>query len=107
LGSTTRTSSSSSRSTSERVECEVRLHGGASKAAGGVERAVVEVRGRTLGDLLDEVKRRWPGVGDFIDGSRSGSMFVVLNGRALECIDRSMGISSGDVVAIMPFVAGG
>jgi molybdopterin converting factor small subunit len=88
------------------TEIEVRFYGGVAVAA-GVERARVVFEGSTLGELLSEIKRRWPGAGDFIDGPRSGSAVLVLNGTALEAPDPSTKLKPGDALSIMPFVAGG
>lgn len=88
------------------TEVEVRFYGGVSQAA-GTESACVQFIGSTLGDLLEEVKKRWPGVSEFIDGPKSGSAVLVLNGNALEVPDLSKRLKPGDVLSIMPFVAGG
>lgn len=88
------------------IEVEVKFYGGVAQAA-GAESARVQFKGSTLGDLLEEVKKRWPGASEFIDGPKSGSAVIVLNAMALEAPDMSKRLKPGDVLSIMPFVAGG
>jgi len=89
------------------IECEVRFYGGINTAAGGTERAKIAIKGATLGELLDEIKKRWPPVADYIDGSKSDSAILVLNEKALETPDITLKLKSGDILSIMPFVVGG
>jgi len=50
---------------------------------------------------------KWPGTRDFIEGSKSATMVLALNDKALEPPDPAMKISDGDKLAIMPMVHGG
>ena len=88
------------------MECEVRFYGGAARET-GVERALVSFEGATLGDLLAELSRRWPGLKESLNGRGGGSLVLVLNGRALEPPEPTLRLKSGDVLSVMPFVAGG
>jgi molybdopterin converting factor small subunit len=63
--------------------------------------------GDTLGELLNEVRRRRPQVGELLDGPGKGSAVIILNGKALEPPDPGTKLKTGDALSIMPFVAGG
>lgn len=89
------------------IECEVRFYGAVTVAAGGTDHAKINLSGTTLGDLLEAIKKRWPGVGEYIDGPRSDSAILVLNEKALEPPDMALKLKSGDILSIMPFVVGG
>ncbi|MGQ9582923.1 MAG: MoaD/ThiS family protein [Thermoplasmatota archaeon] len=86
------------------TECEVRLYGGIAREA-GVERAMVSLEGDTLGELLAELGRRFPSLAPLLESG--GPLVLVLNGRAVEPPEASLKLKSGDVLSIMPFVAGG
>ena len=88
------------------TDIEVRFYGGFAVAA-GTESASVRFNGDTLGALLAEMRRRWPKVGELLDGPGKGSAVLVLNGLALEPLDLAIKLKAGDALAIMPFVAGG
>ena len=88
------------------MEIEVRFYGGFAVAA-GTEMAIVAFDCETLGALLAEVRRRWPAVGELLDGPGKGSAVLVLNGGALEVPDPATKLKPGDALSIMPFVAGG
>jgi len=88
------------------MEIDIRFYGGFAVAA-GVESIKVGFDGGTLGELLDEIRRRWPGVAELLDGPTKGSAVLVLNGRALEPPDPCTKLKTGDALSIMPFVAGG
>jgi molybdopterin converting factor small subunit len=88
------------------TEIEVRFYGGFARAA-GAESAIVRFGGDTLGELLAEIRKRWPDVAELLDGPGKGTAVLVLNGMALEQAKPDTPIKRGDVVSIMPFVAGG
>ncbi|MBM4248479.1 MAG: MoaD/ThiS family protein [Euryarchaeota archaeon] len=88
------------------MEIEVRFYGGFAVAA-GTESARVVFGGASLGALLEEVRRRWKRVAELLDGPGKGSAVLVLNGGALEGPDPDTPLAEGDVLSIMPFVAGG
>jgi len=88
------------------TEVEVRFYGGFAAAA-GTEMARVRFSGATLGELLAEVCSRWPKVAKLLEGPGKGSAVLVLNGKALEPVDPSLKLKMGEVLSIMPFVAGG
>ena len=88
------------------TEVVVKFYGGFAVAA-GTEGEHVKFEGETLGALLAEVRRRWPKVGELLDGPDNGSAVLVLNEKALEPPEPGTRLSTGDVVSIMPFVAGG
>jgi len=88
------------------MEIDLRLYGGFAVAA-GTERARLEFKGDTLEDALVEMRRRWPRIGELLDGPGEGSAIFVLNGKALEPPDMRKKLNTGDVLSIMPFVAGG
>jgi molybdopterin converting factor small subunit len=88
------------------MEIELRFYGGFAVAA-GAESARVTLNGDTLGALLAEVRRRWPKVAELLDGPAKGAAVLVLNGGALEEPDPAAKLKAGDVLSIMPFVAGG
>ena len=73
--------------------------------------ASVEAEGETLGDLLSDLVTRYPGLeGQLVgeDGSIPKFVNVYLHDediRYLEALDTK--ISDGDVVSILPAVAGG
>ncbi len=87
------------------TECEIRVYGGAAREA-GVETLRVSFEGDTLGELLEELKRRLPVLAPLLE-SGGGPLVLVLNGRALEPPEPSLKLKSGDVLSILPFVAGG
>ena len=88
------------------MDIEIKFYGGFAIAA-GTESARVKFEGETLGALLAEVRRRWPKVGELLDGAGEGTAVLVLNGKALEPPEPGTRLSDGDVISIMPFVAGG
>jgi molybdopterin converting factor small subunit len=88
------------------MNIELRFYGGFALAA-GAENLRVSFDGDTLGELLDEIRRRWPRVGELLDGPLKGSAVLVLNGKALEPPDPGTKLKTGDALSIMPFVAGG
>ncbi len=88
------------------MEIELRFYGGFAIAAGG-ESVHLEFERGTLGELIVEMRRRWPRFGELLDGPAKGSAVFVLNGKALEPPDPHTKLKTGDVLSIMPFVAGG
>ena len=88
------------------MEIAVRFYGGFAVAA-GTEGARVRFEGNSLGELLSEIRSRWPGVGELLDGPGKGTSVLVLNGNALEPADPAAILKNGDSLSIMPFVAGG
>lgn len=88
------------------VECEVRFYGGIARDT-GTERVLVSITGGTLGELLTELGRRWPVLRERLSDPAAGFLVFVLNGRALEPPEPTLRLKSGDVLSIMPFVAGG
>ena len=88
------------------MEIELRLYGGFAQAA-GTEVARVRFDGDTLGALISEMRRRWPKVGELLDGPGKGAAVLVLNGDSLETFEPNARLKNGDVLSIMPFVAGG
>lgn len=88
------------------MKIELRFYGGFAVAA-GTEMARVDFPGDTLGQLLAVVRSRWPKVGELLDGPGRGAAVLVLNGGALEPPDPSTRLNNGDMLSIMPFVAGG
>ena len=88
------------------MRIELRFYGGFAVAA-GTEMAEVDLPGETLGELLAEIRSRWPEVGELLDGPGRGAAVLVLNGGALEEPDLKTRLNEGDLLSIMPFVAGG
>ncbi len=88
------------------MEIELRFYGGFAVAA-GTESARVGFDGETLGALLAELRRRWPALGELLDGPGKGAAVLVLNGGALEEPAPAIKLKDGDSLSIMPFVAGG
>jgi len=88
------------------MEIVLRFYGGFAVAA-GTEGASVRFGGDTLGELLVEIRSRWPKVGELLDGPGKGAAVLVLNGKALEPVESLLRLKEGDVLAMMPFVAGG
>jgi len=88
------------------MNIDLRFYGGFAVSA-GAESMRVSFEGDTLGELLDEVRRRWPRVGELLDGPGKGSAVIILNGKALEPPDPCTKLKTGDALSIMPFVAGG
>jgi molybdopterin converting factor small subunit len=88
------------------MEMEIRFYGGFAVAA-MTEHARVAFDGDTLGALLAEIRRRWPAVAALLEGPGKGTAVLVLNGGALEPPDPSTRLNNGDMLSIMPFVAGG
>lgn len=88
------------------MRIEIRLYGGFAVAAGS-EHANLEFEGTSLGEAIAQMRRRWPAIGELLDGPGKGSAVFVLNGRALEPPDPRTKLNTGDVLSIMPFVAGG
>lgn len=88
------------------MKIELRFYGGFAVAA-GTERTEVDLPGDTLGELLAVVRSRWPEVGELLDGPGRGAAVLVLNGGALETPDPDTRLRDGDMLSIMPFVAGG
>lgn len=77
----------------------VRLFGPARQAA-GVGEAEVELReGGTAGDVVAELRRRFPALAELLPRSR-----VAVN---LDYVDATTSVRSGDEVAIIPPVGGG
>jgi len=89
------------------MEIQLRFFGAVSKAVGFIETGSLDFQGATLGELLEAVMDKWPGTRDFIEGSKSATMVLALNDKALEPPDPAMKISDGDKLAIMPMVHGG
>jgi molybdopterin converting factor small subunit len=88
------------------MDIDIRFYGGFAVAAGN-ETVRLKFEMGNLGELLDEIRRRWPQVAELLDGPAKGSAVLVLNGKALEPPDPSIKLKTGDVLSIMPFVAGG
>jgi molybdopterin converting factor small subunit len=88
------------------MDIELKFYGGFAVAA-GAESIRVRFDGKTLGELIDEIGRRWPRVRELLDGPAKGSAVLVLNGKALEPPDPCTKLKTGDALSIMPFVAGG
>lgn len=88
---------------------EVRIPTILRKYTGG-ERAV-EAKGDTVGELLGDLDERWPGISTQLfneDGSLHRFVNVYLNDEDIRFLG-SLGakVDDGDVVAILPAVAGG
>lgn len=87
----------------------VRIPGPLRSLTGGQDR--VEVQCTTIGQCLDELERRFPGIRDrIVDGSGEIRRFVIvfLNGedvRFLKGLDTQ--VRDGDEVSIVPAVSGG
>jgi molybdopterin converting factor small subunit len=88
------------------MEIELKFYGGFAIAA-GAESARMQFGGNTLGELLAELRRRWPKVVELLEGGGKGGAVLVLNGKALEPPDPGTKLKTGDALSIMPFVAGG
>jgi len=91
------------------VPVEVRIPTMLRSAAGGS--SVVTVDGGTIGEILDELGRRFPALAGQVvteDGSLHKFVNVYLNDddiRYLAKLDTKVG--EGDTVSILPAVAGG
>ena len=74
-------------------------------------RPTIESTGRTLGDVIDDIETRYPGIkGSLVtdDGGLHRFVNVYLNDedvRYLSSLETK--VSDGDTVAILPAVAGG
>lgn len=88
---------------------EVRLPTLFRAAAGG--RSSVEVEGETVGDVLAELQRRYPGLaGQLVgaDGSLHRFVNVYLNDDDVRYLDQlATKVGPEDVISILPAVAGG
>lgn len=77
--------------------------------AGG--RAVVEAAGATIGEVLDDVVRQYPALGNKFrnpDGSLHKFVNVYVNDDDVRYLDKlDTKVSDGDEVSILPAVAGG
>lgn len=76
-------------------------------AAEGTEATEFNFQGRTLGDLLDGITARWPGLEEYISGPGRGSVIYILNDKALNQLDLKLPLDPGDKFTIMPFIGGG
>ena len=89
------------------MKCHLRFFGGVSVAADHTEATEFSYEGHALGDLLDQLEARWPGLEDYISVPGRGAVIFVLNDKALNQIDRSLPLKEGDKLTIMPFIGGG
>ena len=73
--------------------------------------AVVETAGATVGEVLEELATRFPALGAKIlsdDGSLHRFVNVYVNDDDVRYLDKlDTALAAGDVVSIMPAVAGG
>jgi len=91
------------------VAIEVRLPTVLRAAAGG--KANISVEGETIGALLKVLADRFPGLGSQVlssDGSLHRFVNVYLNDDDVRYLDKlDTKVIEGDVVSILPAVAGG
>lgn len=78
--------------------------------AGG--EAAVDAQGATVGDILADLSRRFPGIAKQLDVGRDGDiprfMNVYLNDEDIRYLDKlATSVSDSDVISIMPAVSGG
>lgn len=87
---------------------EVKLAANLQKLVGGQKS--VEASGSTVGEVLDDLERQHPGIKDTVmaDGQIHRFVNIYLNDediRFLQKLDTQ--ISDGDVVSVLPALAGG
>ena len=89
------------------MKCQLRFFGGVSAAADNIEATEFSFAGGTLGDLLDQMQKKWPGLEEYISGRSRGAIICILNERALNLVNRDLPLSDGDKLTLMPFIGGG
>ncbi|MSQ29637.1 MAG: MoaD/ThiS family protein [Dehalococcoidia bacterium] len=71
----------------------------------------IDVEGATVGEVLDELERQYPGFGDLVyDRNRNvpAHINIYLNNREIHDLDGvATKVSDGDQVAVIPALAGG
>jgi molybdopterin synthase sulfur carrier subunit len=87
---------------------EVRLAANLQKLVGG--KKSVEAQGSTVGEVLDDLESRHPGLKDTVmaDGEIHRFVNIYLNDediRFLQKLDTQL--SDGDVISVLPALAGG
>lgn len=87
---------------------EVRLAANLQKLVGGQKS--VEAQGSTVGEILDDLESRHPGVKDTVmaDGEIHRFVNIYLNDediRFLQKLDTQL--TDGDVISVLPALAGG
>lgn len=87
---------------------EVRLAANLQKLVGGQK--AVEAQGSTVGEILDDLESRHPGLKDTVmaDGEIHRFVNIYLNDediRFLQKLDTQL--SDGDVISVLPALAGG
>ncbi len=88
------------------MECEVSFFGGVLEAT-GKDSAKVSFTGNTLGDLLEQIRKKWPKTSDFLGGPKSGAVVFVLNGQSLKGPKMATKLSPRDKLSIVHLIAGG
>lgn len=87
---------------------EVRVAANLTKLVGG--QRSVRAEGRTIRELLDDLDRRHPGFKDMVmvDGQLHRFVIVYLNDEDIRYLDQlDTPLKDGDVVSVLPALAGG
>jgi MoaD family protein len=87
---------------------EVKVTATLQKLVGG--QRVVEGEGTTVGELLDDLERRHPGIKDMVmvDGQIHRFVNIYLNDEDIRFLSQlDTPVREGDVLSILPALAGG
>ncbi|MEM1057620.1 MAG: ubiquitin-like small modifier protein 1 [Verrucomicrobiota bacterium] len=75
------------------------------------EKETVEATGATIGDVLDDLNKQYPGIGERLlkeDGSLNRFVNIYVNGEDIRFLEeRATPVKEGDEVSIVPAIAGG
>jgi MoaD family protein len=87
---------------------EVKVTATLQKLVGG--QRIVQGEGKTVGELLDDLERRHPGIKDMVmvDGQIHRFVNIYLNDEDIRFLDQlDTPVREGDVLSILPALAGG
>jgi len=87
---------------------EVRLAANLQKLVGG--KKSVEAQGSTVGEVLDDLESRHPGLKDTVmaDGEIHRFVNIYLNDEDIRFLQKlDTHLSDGDVISVLPALAGG
>ncbi len=86
----------------------VRVPGSLKQWFGGRDEAFCE--GGTLGECIDQLDQRFPGIRDRLlsEEGRLGAVLIFLNGENVSKLDGlATAVRDGDEIGLIPFAAGG